>query len=409
VVVAALLGGATVSSAETSAGPTATASPSVSGTAAAGRQLTALSGTWAGSGTIAYAFRWSRCNASGARCNPIRGATSPTYRLVGRDVGKTVALMVEATDATGTAAAYASLVGPIAEATPLLVSTARPLVVGDPVQGKMLQVGTGAWSPTPAKVTYSWLRCNGNGRLCSLIAGASGSTYTLDSADVGRSLVALVQASFGRTTQAALSTATRAAVAASVHGPTAVTGPTVAGTPLEGGQLTASTGTWSGAGDMRYAYQWYRCDETGTRCSTVRGATRPTYRLVARDAGRTLGVTVRATDVTGTAPAHASLVGPIAPVGAPLVASARPAIAGDARPGRTLTVSSGTWTPPADAYAYAWERCNANGRLCRPIAGATTASYLVAAADAGHALVVLVTATAGTGSGRALSTAIRVL
>jgi hypothetical protein len=408
IVVALLLVGATSSSAGTSTGPANLAPPSVTGTAAAGRQLTALSGTWAGSGAIAYTFRWARCDANGARCNPIRGATSPTYKLVARDVGRTIALTVEATDETGTVAAYASLVGPIAEAKPLLVSTGRPLVVGDPVQGKVLQVGTGTWSPTPARVTYSWLRCNGNGRICSLISGATGSTYTLGPSDVGRSLVALVHASFGRTTQAALSTATRTAVAASLRGPTPLTGPTVAGTPMQGEQLTASTGTWSGVGDLRYAYQWYRCNASGARCSTIRGATGATYRLAARDVGRTLGLTVRATDATGTHPVRASLFGPIAQAPAPLVATGQPAIAGDPRPGQTLTVSAGSWSPAARSHAYAWQRCNAHGRFCRAIAGATAAYYVVAAGDSGHALVALVTATAGANSQATLSAAVRV-
>ena len=189
-------------------GPIATAKPSVAGTTAVGRRLTALTGTWTGAGTITYAFQWYRCDASGARCNPVHGATSATYTLVPRDVAKTIGLTVWATDAGGTAAAYASLVGPIARPTPLLVATVQPLVAGFAVQGKSVQASTGVWSPTPAKVTYEWLRCNRNGRVCGRIANASGSSYTLGAADVGHALVALVQASFGTTAQSAYSVAT---------------------------------------------------------------------------------------------------------------------------------------------------------------------------------------------------------
>ena len=84
-----------------------------------------------------------------------------------------------------------------------------------------MQASTGVWSPTPAKVTYEWLRCNRNGRVCGRIANASGSSYTLGVADVGHSLVALVQASFGSTAQTAYSVATPVAVAATVVGPVA--------------------------------------------------------------------------------------------------------------------------------------------------------------------------------------------
>jgi hypothetical protein len=114
--------------------------------------------------------------------------------------------------------------------------------------------------------------------------------------------------------------------------------------------------------------------------------------LGARDAGRTLGLRVDATDSTGTAVAHASLVGPVAP-SAVLIATTPPVTSGDAKVGRSLIVSSGTWSPTPTSYSYAWHRCNPNGRVCTPIAGATASSYLVSAADSGHAVVALVTAT----------------
>src|SRR6188508_2481223 len=132
----AALAAAGTSSGTTMAGPVLTAKPSVTGTTAVGRRLSALTGTWSGAGTIRYAFQWYRCDASGARCNPVHGATSATYTLVTRDVAKTIGLTVWASDAGGTAAAYASLVGPIARPTPLLVATSQPLVAGFAVQGK---------------------------------------------------------------------------------------------------------------------------------------------------------------------------------------------------------------------------------------------------------------------------------
>ena len=145
------------------AGPVPMVGPSVLGTAAAGKRLTGLSGTWGGFGAITYRFQWYRCNAAGAACLSIHGATSPTYALGDRDVGKTLGLTVNATDSTGTASAFSSLVGPIAPPRPLLESTAQPVVTGPPVVGQDVQVTTGTWSPTPPKLAYRWLRCNANG------------------------------------------------------------------------------------------------------------------------------------------------------------------------------------------------------------------------------------------------------
>jgi hypothetical protein len=391
-----------------SVGPIATVQPSVSGTAAAGRRLTGLTGTWAGSGTIGYTFQWYRCNALGGHCTSVRGATAATYLLAAKDVGKTLGLTVSTIDATGTASAYASLVGPIAPATPLLVATAQPVISGTPIQGKTLQVTTGAWSPTPSKVTYSWLRCNRNGRLCDEIANATGNSYVVGAIDVGHALVAAVQASFGTTSQTALSTATAAAVGAEVVGPTRIAGPSVTGVAATGRQLTASAGAWSGIGPISYAYSWYRCDGAGMHCNRVRGATKPTYTLAERDAGKTLGLKVEVTDSTGTVVAYASLIGPIAssPV---LIATGQPSIQGEAKAGRTLTVSSGIWSPSPTSLAYAWQRCNPNGRICAPIPGANAATYAVTAADAGHTLAAVVTATFRGATQSTLSNAVLIL
>jgi hypothetical protein len=387
-----------------SAGPTPTAPPTVSGTAAAGNRLEAGSGTWTSSTPVAYAYQWHRCDAAGAHCTSAHGATAPGYMLSARDAGKTIGLTVTATDQAGSTAAYASLVGPIAAAMPLLVSTAQPQVTGLPVQGKPLQVTAGAWSPAPAKVTYAWQRCNANGRICTAIAAATASSYTVVPADVGHALVALVQASFGATTQSALSTATIAAIGGDIVGPVHTAAPAVTGIAAQLEQLTASPGLWTGVGSIAYSYQWYRCDADGAHCSSVHGATKTTYRLVAKDVGETIGFTVHATDSSGTAAAYASLYGPIAPAHSALASSVPPAIAGSPRVGSSLTASAGSWNPPPAAVTYAWRRCNANGRICTPVEGAT-AIYTVKESDMGHALVAVVTATTGSTTQAAFSTA----
>jgi subtilisin family serine protease len=68
--------------------------------------------------------------------------------------------------------------------------------------------------------------------------------------------------------------------------------PTVAGQSVPGATLTASVGDWSG-GATTFAYQWLRC-ATGA-CTPIRGATLPTYTVVAADRGSRLEVRVTAT------------------------------------------------------------------------------------------------------------------
>src|SRR3954447_3781270 len=69
--------------------------PTISGTALVGQSLSAAQGTWSGK-TLTYAFQWLSCNASGASCSAIGGATASTYRLPSGYLGATVRMMVTA-------------------------------------------------------------------------------------------------------------------------------------------------------------------------------------------------------------------------------------------------------------------------------------------------------------------------
>ena len=345
--------------------------PSVLGTAAAGKQLTGLSGTWGGFDAITYHFQWFRCNAAGAGCLSVHGATSPTYSLGNRDIGKTLGLTVYATDSTGTASAFSSLIGPIAPSRPLLESTAQPLVTGPPVVGKVIQVTTGNWSPTPPTLAYRWERCNANARACAAIASRHTSSYTVANADLGHSLLAIVQATNGSTTQNAFSTATPAVVAHEGHGPLATVSPTVNGAAIIGQQISAQAGIWQGVGSIAFAFQWFRCDPAGAalqgdsrRHSERLHAGRQGHRQDDRpraDRGRLdrQGNRVREPDRPGGA------------AGAALTPITLPTISGTARVGGELDVDTGQWSSKPRSYAYSWLRCNMNGRLCTAIASAT--------------------------------------
>jgi hypothetical protein len=378
-------------------GPLSSAPPLVAVVVQQGRQLTGALGSWSGSGAIKYAYRWYRCDKVGARCQSIHGASSRTYTLAAQDVGQTIGFGVRATDKQGTTDAYASLVGPVAALTAKLVSTGQPTITGVPKEGQTLQVSAGSWSPIPATVSYQWQRCNPNGRLCKPLPGATASSYAVTGADTGHALVAVVRATVGTASQEALSVATPAVVTAQTIGPSSRGLPVVAGTSQQGGRLTGTTGAWSGSGAIGYGYQWYRCDAAGAHCKSVHGATRPTYTLTAKDVGQTLGFAVHASDATGTATAYASLIGPIAGGDAPLVPKAQPTITGVAKQGATLRVSEGSWSKKPASLTYTWQRCNPNGRLCVPIAGATAADYAVTPGDAGHALLAIVQAKAKAG------------
>ena len=379
-------------------GPVNHALPSVVGTARAGAQITGTSGTWSGSGTVSYSYRWDRCDAAGNNCSQISGAALPTYPLTSADVGKTLGLVVTAKDSSGTAVADANLIGPIA-ASSAFANIGRPLVAGKAAVGSQLNATAGVWTKTPSATTYSWLRCNTSGRACVAVAGASAATYVPVAADLGHTLVARVQGTVASVFQVVLSVATGVVVQGSASTTTTATTTAAATTTVPGSPGTASTrptigGTTragqrlTGAASGASAYQWYRCDASGAHCSSIRGAVKSTYTEVAKDVGKTLALTVT---VNGS-PSYASLVGPVAAATA-LASTAQPALSGTPQQGQTLTASPGTWTPASTSVTFAWERCNANGRVCAPIAGATASTYVPVADDVGHALAAVVTAT----------------
>src|SRR5262249_28059622 len=83
-------------------GPTNTASPTISGTAAVGSTLTASSGTWSGTNPITFTYQWTICDGDGNNCHDVANATNQTYKPVSGDAGNTVRVRVMAKNSDGT-------------------------------------------------------------------------------------------------------------------------------------------------------------------------------------------------------------------------------------------------------------------------------------------------------------------
>jgi hypothetical protein len=81
--------------------PNNTAPPVITGTTQSGSTLTSSNGTFTGTAPLAYTYLWSRCDATGASCSTISGATSSTFALQQVDVGTTLRVAVTATNSDG--------------------------------------------------------------------------------------------------------------------------------------------------------------------------------------------------------------------------------------------------------------------------------------------------------------------
>ncbi len=185
------------------------------------------------------------------------------------------------------------------------VDTVLPAITGSPVVAQVLTSSTGTWSNEPTSYTYQWEDCNSTGEACTNISGATTSSYTVASTDVGHTTRVVVTAtnSTGSTTATSTDTA-RVASAAPVN--TAL--PAITGTAKVDEKLTASTGTWSNE-PTSYKYQWERCNSVGAECSIISGATSASRTETTEDAGHTLRIEVTATNAAGSTKATSTQTG----------------------------------------------------------------------------------------------------
>jgi hypothetical protein len=393
------------SSAQATSSPTSTISasnlvsteaPVVTGTDKDGFTLSTTNGTWTGAPAPTYTYQWERCNASGAECAAIPGATSTTYTLTDSDVGHKITSVVTATNPSAPASASSAPTPTIDAVVP--ANSLAPAITGTDADGSTLSASTGTWTGAPAPTySYQWQACNASGGSCTSISGATTSTYTLADSNVGQTIVVVVTAS--NSSYAGGSSSSAASAPTSVIqavGPVSTLAPSVTGTDTDTDTLTASSGTWSGAPAPTYSYQWQRDSGSGSSYVNISGATASTYTLTDADVGYSLQVVVTASNAsyTGGSPASAASA-PTSEISALVPANTQaPSISGTAADGDVLTASPGTWSgAPAPTYSYQWQDCNSSGHECAAISGATASTYTLTDSDVGSTVVVVITAS----------------
>jgi hypothetical protein len=327
----------------------------VTGGTGLGDVLTAVDDIpWAGD-TREHTYQWLRDGVA------ITGATALTYTITAKDQGHTLVLRTDP-PWYDTKVCSNAIAVPAAAGLKQLTNVTKPAVTGDAVTGSVMNVSSGTWSVPSDKLTftYSWFTPDGT-------AVASGSRFTPDKPQVGKTLTVVVTASAPGYTTAQVK----------VPAPKPVTARestrAISGTLAVGSKLTLTQDPWydrAGNSDV-----WWLRD--GVR---IDGAYGWTYVLTKADAGKKISVTVNPTATGGlsqtlTASAKVAAI--------PLV-SATPTIAGTVMVGNVVTVKRGTWSW-GTAFTYRWLR---NGVL---ISGATESTYKIRTADKGTKLTVSVT------------------
>ena len=399
--------------ARSAATPSNASPPTIAGTAVQGETLSASAGSWTGTMPLSFALAWERCDAAGGSCAAIPGETGQNHVVDAADIGSTLRVRETATNIDGSESIESAPTA-VVTAQVVPVNVAEPRISGSAVEGSTLVTSTGTWSGGSLTYAFQWLRCPAGGGLpdgsdCAPIAGATSSSHTLGTTDIGLRLRAQVVASNAAGSAIATANPTDLVQRSTTTGPPRnLEEPSLDGTLEAGRLLIASAGSWAGEAPS-FAYQWVRCGADGglpdgSDCTVVPGATSPVYALVVDDVGHRIRVRVTASNSLGVQTAASnpsSAVSPASTQSPPAQApqnSVLPTTVGSPQVGGTVTASVGFWTGTAPLlYSFQWLRCGTdggdpNGVGCTAIAAATGTQYAPEAADVGQRLRVQVTA-----------------
>lgn len=215
-------------------------------------------------------------------------------------IPRTISVIVAAAAAALTLTAVGLAVGHAGAApqsTPQ--NTSLPSISGSARDGSTLNASRGGWANRPTSYSYQWQRCDSSGGACQPIAGATGTRYTVTSADVGQRLNVAVTATNSSGSGTATSRPTDVAKATGTA-PVNTSPPTITGTFKEDSTLSVDHGGWTGSPSPSFTYQWQRCDATGGGCVDLTGASATTYKTITAEVGNTLRVKVTATNSHGS-------------------------------------------------------------------------------------------------------------
>jgi Rv2525c-like, glycoside hydrolase-like domain len=131
---------------------------------------------WNGAETTSDANVPSNEWSAHQRLRQYRGAHNETHG------GVTINIDGDYLDASTAAA------GTVAGTASEWTASAPPRITGHATEGQTLSETHGSWAADPTSFSYQWELCNGTGRGCVPIPGATGQSYTLIPGDVGHTL-----------------------------------------------------------------------------------------------------------------------------------------------------------------------------------------------------------------------------
>ena len=132
-----------------------------------------------------------------------------------------------------------------------------------------------------------------------------GGTWRLSTTAGAAGVKAVVSAGSATVRAAGSSASTIVTGGVRAGAPTNTVEPAISGAATAGATLSATDGTWTGDAPITYARQWRRDDEP------IPGATGATYVTVPADVGKSVSMTVTASNAAGSGVAASAVVGPV--------------------------------------------------------------------------------------------------
>jgi hypothetical protein len=142
---------------------------------------------------------------------------SRTNRRLGR-AAVALALVATAVAAFATIGSASSVSAAAAQYAP--VNSTAPTISGTATENQTLTANEGTWTGSPGSYAYQWMQCDTAGNACVEIKNATAKTYTLQTADVGKTIRVRITASNNDGKTSVTSGATAAIASAGPEGAT---------------------------------------------------------------------------------------------------------------------------------------------------------------------------------------------
>jgi hypothetical protein len=323
--------------------------------------------------TVSLSYQWYRNGAA------ISAATKSSYALTWSDYNKEINLRVTVSKSYYTTEKKYSF----AKNYSVIPTPPTPLITGTIAQGYTIQVGIRDYVADGSVVTGSATLLHQWYRSGVAIPGATGSSYLLDAADLGKTITVKVSAAYsGYLPSSTTSAATQKIGASALAGHSDFLYSSNTIDPATKIVTAGPTGITEPG--VTLAYQWYR----GT--SAISLATKSSYKLTSSDSNKDISVRVTTSKSGFTTVVKYSFKEnySVVPTGRPVISDTTPTR------GQTLTVTLPTYSadglayaPAPEAISYQWYR---SGTAISGTA-AKQATYKPVTAEKGLTLSVKVT------------------